>query len=82
MQELRSFLTEAREDWKNEGQKLENKFDEIIKLEREKLALEREKLEFEKQKLGLLNCSGPQGTGHFMTKLLHLTCPSLCFHLH
>ena len=60
MQELRSFLTEAREDWKNEGKKLDSKFDEIIKLEREKLALEREKLQFEREKFGLKK-TGPEG---------------------
>ena len=43
MQELRTFLNEAHEDWKQEGQKLEEKFDEIIKLERQKLELEKEK---------------------------------------
>ena len=60
MQELRSFLSEAREEWKNEGKKLENKFDQIIELERQKLALEREKLAFEREKLGLTK-NGPQG---------------------
>ena len=64
MQELRTFLNEAREDWKNEGKKLETKFDEIIILECEKLALEREKLVFEREKLGPSpkSNSGPQGT--------------------
>ena len=64
MQELRTFLNEAREDWKQEGQKLEAKFDEIIQLERQKLELEKEKLAFERQKLGLhpKSNSGPQGT--------------------
>ena len=63
IQELRSVLSEAREDWKLESQKLEDKFDEIIKLQREKLDLEREKLEFEREKLGLTKKkSGPAGT--------------------
>ena len=82
MQELRSFLSEAREDWKIEGQKLENKFDEIIQLEREKLALEKEKLEFERQKLGLSkNKNGPQGTLSFSSNLIlwHSTCLFLYF---
>ena len=64
MQELRTFLNEAREDWKQEGQKLEEKFDETIKLERQKLELEKEKLALEREKLGLppKSKSGPQGT--------------------
>ena len=32
IQELRSVLSEAQEDWKLESQKLEDKFNEIIKL--------------------------------------------------
>ena len=64
MQELRTFLNEAHEDWKQEGQKLEEKFDEIIKLECQKLKLEKEKLALEREKLGLppKSKSGPQGT--------------------
>ena len=64
MQELRTFLNEAQGDWREEGQKLEAKFNEIIKLERQKLELEKEKLAFEREKLGLRpkSNSGPQGT--------------------
>ena len=48
MQELKVFLNEAKEQWKDESAKIDSKMDTLIELERQKLALEREKLEFKK----------------------------------
>ena len=48
MQELKVFLNEAKEQWKDESAKIDSKMDALIELEKEKLALEREKLEFKK----------------------------------
>ena len=48
MQELKVFLNEAKQEWKEESAKIDARMEAFLALEKEKLALEREKLEFKK----------------------------------
>ena len=42
------FLNEAKQEWKEESAKIDERMEAFLVLEREKLALEREKFEFKK----------------------------------
>ena len=51
-------MSEAREQWKEESDRIDTKIDTLIALERERLALEREKLAFKKELLALQKQKG------------------------
>ena len=79
---MQNLLDEVKEQWKSESDKIDSKWDDLLKLEREKVQLEREKLELERLKLGLAKPSESGGMYYkddaIMSLLLFPPALALC----
>ena len=61
---MQGLVSEVKDQWQSESDKIDKKLDTLIQLECEKLQLEREKLELEQIKLGLHKPTSSGGTFH------------------
>ena len=66
------MIDDMKEQWKLESDKIDNKWDTLIQLEREKIQLEREKLEFERWKAGYSKPTDSGGTFYKLFAIISL----------